>query len=296
MVQGEGYPDDWDARRRKVYQRDNYTCQNCGVQGGPNGDAVLHGHHIVPKSKGGSHQLANLQTLCGHCHDNIHRGGILSPKLSLGSSKKHLIYLFTTFGIGNIIHAINSLSRSASHKYTAWKRLKRANYGSLKVHILLFFTTLGIGNLIYYHYKSPKKYTISNSSFNDYSDNNYQYKVTDIDPKSDWQKAHKYPYDSYSDATDKVRQLKRKGRHDEAEELLLWCINYAEAEAKPNQRDHPRWYYKHLAIIYRKDDRYKDEIEILQQYISFCRNMDIKPRQVMIDRLERAKEIAERRY
>lgn len=69
------YPPDWDARRRATYQRDDYTCQNCGATGGRqargNG-AVLHAHHIVPRSRGGSNALSNLQTLCESCHNNVH--------------------------------------------------------------------------------------------------------------------------------------------------------------------------------------------------------------------------------
>lgn len=69
---GDGYPSDWDQRRKTVYQRDNYQCQNCGRHGGPQGNAELHAHHIVPKSKGGTHQLTNLKTMCSNCHNAIH--------------------------------------------------------------------------------------------------------------------------------------------------------------------------------------------------------------------------------
>ncbi len=70
------YPSDWDSRRKEVYRRDNYTCQNCGVKGGPKGGAELHAHHIVPKSKGGTHQLSNLKTVCSQCHNAIHGQGV----------------------------------------------------------------------------------------------------------------------------------------------------------------------------------------------------------------------------
>lgn len=70
------YPPDWDSRRKEVYRRDNYTCQNCGVKGGPNGGAELHAHHIVPKSKGGTHKLSNLKTVCSQCHNAIHGNGV----------------------------------------------------------------------------------------------------------------------------------------------------------------------------------------------------------------------------
>ena len=66
------YPADWDARRKKAYRRDDYTCQNCGAEGGPHGDVELHAHHIVPKSRGGSHSLNNLTTLCYSCHNAVH--------------------------------------------------------------------------------------------------------------------------------------------------------------------------------------------------------------------------------
>ena len=67
-----GYPADWDARRKKAYRRDDYTCQNCGAEGGPHGDVELHAHHIIPKSRGGSHSLNNLTTLCYECHNAVH--------------------------------------------------------------------------------------------------------------------------------------------------------------------------------------------------------------------------------
>jgi len=61
-------PDDWDKLRRKIYARDNYTCQTCGAT-----DEVVHAHHIVPKSAGGTDDEENLKTLCGKCHAMMHR-------------------------------------------------------------------------------------------------------------------------------------------------------------------------------------------------------------------------------
>jgi len=69
---GSAYPDDWDTRRKRVYRRDNYTCQKCTVKGGPYGEVELHAHHQRPISKGGSHELSNLETLCRNCHENEH--------------------------------------------------------------------------------------------------------------------------------------------------------------------------------------------------------------------------------
>lgn len=75
----EDLPPDWDARRRRVYRRDDWTCQECGRQSGPhaNGDGVrLHAHHMSPRSEGGSNALSNLTTLCEPCHDDTHEHDI----------------------------------------------------------------------------------------------------------------------------------------------------------------------------------------------------------------------------
>ncbi|MCC6935559.1 MAG: HNH endonuclease [Thermomicrobiales bacterium] len=62
-----GYPDDWDDRRRAVYRRDGYRCVNCGAT-----DVELHAHHIVPLSVGGSNNTSNIVTLCRACHESLH--------------------------------------------------------------------------------------------------------------------------------------------------------------------------------------------------------------------------------
>jgi hypothetical protein len=72
------YPSDWDSRRKAIYRRDDFTCQNCGREGGSGGNAELHAHHIVPKSKGGSHSASNLVAMCKQCHDAIH-GNTYAP-------------------------------------------------------------------------------------------------------------------------------------------------------------------------------------------------------------------------
>jgi hypothetical protein len=78
---GREYPADWNSRRKKVYKRDNHTCQNCGRTGSIDGDVDLHAHHIVPKSKDGRHKLDNLVTLCSECHKAVH-GSSMAPTSS----------------------------------------------------------------------------------------------------------------------------------------------------------------------------------------------------------------------
>lgn len=67
-----GYPSDWADRRRRVFERDDWTCTECGTSGGPRGPATLHPDHIVPVAKGGSHEIGNLETKCATCHSERH--------------------------------------------------------------------------------------------------------------------------------------------------------------------------------------------------------------------------------
>lgn len=69
------YPPDWDARRKTVYRRDDWTCTECGRKSGPHAGrkgVPLHAHHEYPLSQGGSNHLSNLTTLCESCHNQEH--------------------------------------------------------------------------------------------------------------------------------------------------------------------------------------------------------------------------------
>ncbi|WP_135827222.1 HNH endonuclease [Halorussus ruber] len=76
---GIEYPPNWDDIRKTAYLRDDYTCQNCKLEGSPHGDTKLHAHHVVPKSRGGTHDLENLVTLCEECHLAVHNSGKMAP-------------------------------------------------------------------------------------------------------------------------------------------------------------------------------------------------------------------------
>jgi hypothetical protein len=48
--------------RWAVFERDNFTCQNCGSR------RLLEADHVYPESKGGKTVPENLQTLCQTCN------------------------------------------------------------------------------------------------------------------------------------------------------------------------------------------------------------------------------------
>ncbi len=51
-----------EADRWAVWKRDNFTCKRCGAR------EYLTIDHIIPKSKGGSNNIDNYQTLCKTCN------------------------------------------------------------------------------------------------------------------------------------------------------------------------------------------------------------------------------------
>lgn len=62
LVDANDRPCAWPAIRRHVLQRDDWTCQACGL---PDIDEV---DHIFPRRWGGSDFLENLRAICGPCN------------------------------------------------------------------------------------------------------------------------------------------------------------------------------------------------------------------------------------
>ena len=65
-----------DHVRKKVLERDKFTCQDCHWQRknwSPDLPRHLELHHILPHKAGGESFPKNLRTLCNKCHDEIHK-------------------------------------------------------------------------------------------------------------------------------------------------------------------------------------------------------------------------------
>ena len=58
--------------RKKILERDNYTCQKCGLSRFDEPNLNLHVDHIIPIAKGGKTVESNLQCLCWKC--NLKKG------------------------------------------------------------------------------------------------------------------------------------------------------------------------------------------------------------------------------
>ena len=74
--------------REAVFVRDKYTCQCCGrtIADG----AILHVHHIIYRSRGGTNRMSNLATVCDRCHTPANhkpRGKLYNWKPKIASFK-----------------------------------------------------------------------------------------------------------------------------------------------------------------------------------------------------------------
>lgn len=70
--------EEWREVRLQVLERDNSFCQAYG-QFGVVCLGKLHVHHILPRSRGGKHNMENLVTLCSAHHQWAH-GNPLAAK------------------------------------------------------------------------------------------------------------------------------------------------------------------------------------------------------------------------
>ena len=68
VIGGEDYGKNWETIRTSVLERDNYQCQESDGYC----TAVLHVHHILPLTKGGTNEFNNLITLCLYHHSLKH--------------------------------------------------------------------------------------------------------------------------------------------------------------------------------------------------------------------------------
>lgn len=118
--------------------------------------------------------------------------------------------------------------------------------------------------------------------------------VDRISTRRDWEWDHADEH--HSDAVEDIKQLKREKRHDEVIDLLEWCIDYTEAEAEadgPVASAPAPAYYRHLGIVLRKEGRFDDEVALLERYIDWFEEHGGEPREGLVDRLERARELSD---
>lgn len=97
----------------------------------------------------------------------------------------------------------------------------------------------------------------------------------------------------YTEYVDGVKQLKREKRHAEAVALLDNLVEATEAQstAAAEGRGVAPWCYEQLAVIYRKEKRFSDEVAILERYQAQPKAPGAGPNK-LTERLAKARELA----
>jgi hypothetical protein len=70
----------------------------------------------------------------------------------------------------------------------------------------------------------------------------------------------------YTEYVEQIKELKRSEKLAKAETLLLGLVAAVEAEEAAEHHGKAPWYTEQLAIVYRKQHRYADELAILERY------------------------------
>lgn len=93
-----------------------------------------------------------------------------------------------------------------------------------------------------------------------------------------------------TDYVENIKELLKVQNYKDADELILnHCVELTESESNDNGWGVAPWYYERLAIIYRKQKRYSEEVIILERYEKQKKAGGVKPGKLK-ERLAKAKE------
>jgi len=91
---------------------------------------------------------------------------------------------------------------------------------------------------------------------------------------------------------DAVKDLKRKNHTEEAIELLFQLVDASERESVASTHHYSAtpWLYEQLAILFRKEKRYGDEVAILERYAALFKPPKQLPKKLE-QRLDKARNL-----
>jgi hypothetical protein len=98
----------------------------------------------------------------------------------------------------------------------------------------------------------------------------------------------------YTEYVEDVKALKRIGDWFSAEQVLLELIEAVEKESAEKNWGVAPWYYQQLAIVYRRQERYSDEVSVLERYAGQKKAPGVGPSKLE-KRLESARRLLRRK-
>src|SRR6185369_17794836 len=76
--------------RPEVYERDNYTCRDCGIIGQPGmSPGCIQAWHLISLREGGENTIDNLITVCVECRSQRERRRERPSRLSVKNASRH---------------------------------------------------------------------------------------------------------------------------------------------------------------------------------------------------------------
>ena len=94
----------------------------------------------------------------------------------------------------------------------------------------------------------------------------------------------------FTEYIEEVKMLKKSAKNQELEDLLIKLIGATEAGDAISHRGVAPWYYEELAKLYRNENDYKKEVEILERFAKKRHAPGIMPAK-LLERLTRAKQL-----
>ena len=98
----------------------------------------------------------------------------------------------------------------------------------------------------------------------------------------------------FTEHVETITNLKRAQRTDDAIALLLKCVDATEAEDRLERMGVAPGYYEQLAILYRKEKRFADEVSILERYAQQRKAPGVLPGK-LAERLVKARALLSKR-
>ena len=92
----------------------------------------------------------------------------------------------------------------------------------------------------------------------------------------------------YTEYVPEIKRLLKLNEDEEAERLLLTCLDLTEQESNEKGYGVAPWYYERLAILYRKRKDYKKEVDILKRFDDQIKAPGVKPMRLK-ERLDKSK-------
>ena len=94
----------------------------------------------------------------------------------------------------------------------------------------------------------------------------------------------------HTDFVDRIEQLVQEKKYEDAIQLLLTLVDATEQEAKKTGLGVVPWYYEKLAVSFRKQKRYDDEIAILERFDGQPKSPGALPKK-LAERLSKARRL-----